>query len=219
MDDAGALGTSLDTRSAVLAAYPAEAVGELPIVRWKELAETLRRQLKADLDLPRLIGEWRKAVIGNRYGRAESELARRPRGAELTEAAQRYLIAFSQGENARLDLLASSCACLRRVAEASDSDPVVRLVAPALLQLAYYHSDHRKDAANISLTDLPTGLQRLGASMRALAARCRGQSFEVAWHTGLGFAEISPRHEDADLETSLGRQQRLASEMNVMEGI
>lgn len=219
MDDAGAPGTSLDTRSAVLAAYPAEAVGELPIVRWKELAETLRRQLKADLDLPRLIGEWRKAVIGNRYGRAESELARRPRGAELTEAAQRYLIAFSQGENDRLDLLASSCACLRRVAEASDSDPVVRLVAPALLQLAYYHSDHRKDAANISLTDLPTGLQRLGASMRALAARCRGQSFEVAWHTGLGFAEISPRHEDADLETSLGRQQRLASEMNVMEGI
>jgi hypothetical protein len=204
--DARAPETSLDARSTVLAAYPAEAVGKLPITRWKELAEALHRQIAADLDLPRLIGEWRRAVVDNRYGRAESELARRRGGGELTEAAQRYLIAFSESEYDRLEILADSCALLRRVAEASDSDLVVRLVAPALLQLAYYHSDHREAAANISLPDLPTGLQRLVASMRALAARCRGRSFEVEWRTGLGFAEISPRHEDADLEASLGRQ-------------
>lgn len=208
--DARAPETSLDARSAVLAAYPAEAMEKLAVIRWKKLAETLRRQLEADLDLPGLIGEWRQSIIDNRYGRAESELARRVGGGELTEAAQRYVIAFSQSENDRLEILAGSCALLRRVAEAPASDPVVRLVAPALLQLAYYHSDRREAAANISLPDLPPGLQRLGASMRALAARCRGQSFEVAWRTGFGFAELSPRHEDADMEASLGRPQHLA---------
>jgi hypothetical protein len=200
---------SLEARPAVLAAYPAEAVGKLPIKRWKELCEAARKQLEADLDLPRLVSEWRQAVVKNAYGRAESELGRRPGGEELTEAAQRYLLAFSQSENARLEILANMCAALRRIIESPNFDPVVRFISPGLLQLAYYHSEHRDAAANISLPSFPAGFQSLQASMEALAAHCRGQSFEWRWRTGLGFAEISPRHEDADLETSLGRQQHM----------
>ena len=210
VERASASATSLDDRSAVFAAYPAESVAMLPLARWKELAEALRSQIAADLDLPRLIGEWRHAVITNCYGRADSDLTRRPGGGELTEAAQRYLIAFSQSENYRLEILADVCALLRRAAGASDSDLVVRLVAPALLQLAYCHSGREEAAADILPPDFPASLQRLGASMRALAARCREHSVDVAWHTGLGFAEVSPRREDADLEASLGRQRHRA---------
>jgi hypothetical protein len=171
------------------------------------VCEAQRRQLENDLDFPRLIGEWQQAVVESPYGRVNSELARRAGGNELSEAAQRYLIAFSHSEHDRLEILARACTALRRIIESPNFDPIIRLVSSGLLQLAYYHSEHREAAADIFVPDFPAAFQRLQASMQALAARCRGESFEATWRTGLGFAEISPRREDADLEASLGRQQ------------
>lgn len=202
--------TSLAVLSDVIAAYPAETVRDLPIKRWKELAEALRQQVEDDLNLPELIGEWRQAVVDNRYGRAESKFSRRPGGAELTDVVKRYLIAFSQSENDRLEILATACVSLRHIIDSSESDSLVRLISSGFLQLAYYHSVHREAAANVSPPDFPMGLQRLGASMQALGARCRGQICDATWHTGLGFAEVSPRNEDADLEAALGRHKTTA---------
>ena len=197
-------GALFDNLAALLDAYPADAVRNLAVGRWRELAEQFRRQLEADKDLPSFVAEWRDSVVADRFGKPESGLAGRPGGRDLTEAAQNYLVAFSRPERGRLSILAKVCEQLRKLL-ATESGPVVRLVACGLLQLAYYHSEHESDAGAVDIPDLPTSFQRLGASMRALAARCRNTAPEVAWRTGLGFAEISPRTEDAELEVSLGR--------------
>ncbi len=197
--------------SDVVAAYPAEAARDLPIKRWKELAEALRKRLEDDLDLAELISEWRRTVLDNPYGRVGSKFSRRPGGAELTDVAKRYLIAFTQPENDRLEILATACVSLRHIIESPESDALVRLISSGFLQLAYYHSAHREAAAKVPLPDFPMGLQRLGASMQALGARCRGQFCDATWRTGLGFAEVSPRNEDADLEISLGRHKPTAA--------
>jgi len=198
-------GALFDNRAALLEAYPGDAVRILPVGRWRELVEQFRRQLEADKDLPSLVAEWRSSVIADRFGKPESGLAGRPGGRDLTEAAQNYLVAFALPERERLNILAKVCEQLRKLL-AAESDPLVRIVACGLLQLAYYHSGHESDAAAVVIPGLPASFQRLGASMRALAARCRNTPPpEVVWRSGLGFAEISPRPEDAELEVTLGR--------------
>ena len=84
-------------------------------------------------------------------------------------------------------------------------DPLVRIVASAMLQLGYYRSERIDEASQIAIPRVPIGLQRLAASVQALAIRCGATREPIEWARGIGFAETSPLREDADLERDLGR--------------
>ncbi len=88
---------------------------------------------------------------------------------------------------------------LRRLTD-QKPDLLVKAVALGLLQLTLYRSGRRREAAELSGSNLPKGFARLEAEMNALSALCRGEfSPQTSFPSGVGFEDLSPAEEDKQL--------------------
>ena len=204
--------SALGTEQQVLAAYPAADADLLPVPRWREMLRRATRQIQINQDLPELLHKWHQA-IENPAREPESELFARRGGRDFTEAVRRYNDSFSEQGKARNEILTRSIIALRRTVERSDVDPIIRLIAPAFLQLAYHHSDRLHDAAMIEIPTFPFVLERLGKAMLALAAHCKGEARCSITGEGIGFAELSTRKEDSILQLELEKSVLVAKSL------
>ena len=163
----------------------------------------LFHRIRLNQNVPELVRKWCQAVEDpNREH--ESELFKKRSGRELTDAMRRYHAAFSEQGKARNEIFTRSIRDLRRLLDKPDLDPLIRVIASAVLQLGYYRSDRLQDAAELFIPECPLLFERLASLMRALAARCQGKPASSLSVRGLGFAELSTRSEDALLERELG---------------
>lgn len=188
----------------LLAEYPSDDVARLPVARWRELLQRRTRQIRLNQDIPELIRTWRLA-IEDPINEQKSELVARAGGQQLTDAVRKYHDGLAEHGKLRNEILTRSIVALRPLVGRGDLDPVIGLIAPVFLQLAYYRSDRLEDAAGIEIPCFPRALERAGKAMGALAAHCRGAA-PIPWSArGIGFEELSTRKEDACLEVEIGR--------------
>jgi hypothetical protein len=188
----------------LLAEYPSDDVARLPVARWQELLKRRARQIRLNQDIPELIRAWRLA-IEDPINEQKSALVLRAGGQQLTDAVRKYHDGLVEHGKLRNEILTRAIVGLRRLVGRGDLDPVIGLIAPVFLQLAYYHSDRLEDAAAIAIPCFPRVLERAGKAMQALAAHCRG-AVPIPWSgRGIGFEELSTRKEDARLEGEIGR--------------
>jgi hypothetical protein len=194
--------SSIGNETELLEAYPADDVLKLPLRRWQEAVARIRERIKINQDVPELLLEWRHAVDYPSCEQ-ESEIFLRVGGRELTDGARRYHDSFLENGKTRNEILARSIIIYRRLLNQENVDPVVRLITPALLQLAYYRSEHKREAAEITIPSFPPSLDRLARFMKALAAHCAGTPICMQSEGGLGIAALSTRSEDVDLDKEL----------------
>jgi hypothetical protein len=173
-------------------------------VRWREALEALYKALGPD-EVADMVKEWRDSIRQDPFANPYSRIAMKPGGRALTTATQKYYLAFRNQSTIRHELFGLSCGELNRLLGMGTSDKLVEFVARGILQLGYYHSNRKSEARDIEIPCLPSSMQMLSCSMRALSNSC-GATYEIDnWRKGIGFAELSPAHEDELLERELGR--------------
>jgi hypothetical protein len=154
---------SFGTEEELLATFPTDDVAKLPVPRWREAVNQLLRPIRLNQNVSDLVRKWRSAVE-DPDKEHESELLKRPGWHELMDAARRYHDSFCEQDKARNEVLARSIGDLRRLLSKLDLDPLIRVIASALLHLGYYHSDRLRDAAEVSIPEVPLLLERLTKS-------------------------------------------------------
>ena len=183
--------------------YPDELAALLPVPRWQEALRRRIRWIENNRDLPDLIRAWRTAIICPEKEK-DSELFNRIGGSELTSAVRTYNDAFAVQGRGRNQILTRSIIELRRILGVSDADVIVRQLVWPFLQLAFYRSGRKVDAAEVRIPTFPPVLAQLRNAMRALAAKCRGEANRNWPIVSAGFAMISTREEDALLDSEIG---------------
>lgn len=170
--------------------------------RWREAIDRARRSI-LDSDIAEIVKEWRDSVLQHPHGNPKSIIASKLGGRELTQAAQRYLLASRQEGPTRQNLYAEVCGGLNYLLTSGLADPLVKSIARGLLQLGYYRSNRNDMVRDTEVTGLPPSLQKMRCSMKALANQFGAQHQPEAWANGVGFGEISPTVQDATLENKI----------------
>lgn len=166
----------------------------LPMDRWRESA-TVFIQEQLDLkDTPGIVREWRSEICSGTKVEYQSRMHRRRGGGDLTQAAIKYRAAVVNSNERAYD---AAYGTLRRLM-GEKPDLLVQAIAVALLQLVLYRSGRRKEASEVSGSNLPKGFARLTAEMDALSAHCRGEYAHglVFPSGGVGFEQLSPVEQD-----------------------
>ena len=197
---------TLGDEEGALGEFPGAAVAVLPAVRWQNYLGSLFRRLDDNWRIVPLLSDWRDRVMDPDLD-IETGLISRPGGRELTDAARRYYDSFLYLRQHRKRALNSVIIDLRRLREQPECDGLVSLLALVFLQLAYYYSERLVDVNELALAlpQFPPALKRLQSLMLALGARCNDEPVTRVEECGPGFAEVSSRSEDADLERQLRR--------------
>jgi hypothetical protein len=195
---------TLGEEERVLAEFPEEAVTLLPAVRWQDYLRSLFRQLDDNWSIVPLLSDWRGRVTNPDLD-VETGLISRPCGRDLRDAARLYSNSFSYLGQHRKRALNNVIVALRRVREQPECDALISLLALVLLQLAYYRSERPAEANKVArhLPQFPPALKRLQSLMIALGAHCGDEPVIPVEECGPGFADVSSRFEDADLEHQL----------------
>jgi len=144
-----------------------------------------------------LVSEWAKGFSAMPPVFLDNcRLLNRKGGDLLNEGVKHYYFGFQTGSPGRF---ARAIQAFVQILDDSP-DPIISPIARALLQLAFFRSNRKTQAANLELPRLSPPFTRLEAEMRALAHTCR-YSMEPASASpeGLGFADISPVPDDRDL--------------------
>lgn len=176
----------------------------VPFARWDAAIDDLRHELRALGDIPGLVHEWCTEVRTGDIGSVSSRIARLPDGgSDLTQGAFKYMRAMQNSADQQKWLLPA--ASLLGLAAKSQS-PLVSSLARALWYMAIhrlrYASDPREDWTPPAwLTPAAETLRQLG-----VLKKC---DRPPNWGDGLGFREISPAIEDAELEHALGRSKEV----------
>jgi hypothetical protein len=171
-------------------------VNLVPLHRWRESVTLLIEQQRDLKDAPAIVREWRSEICSEFQVEYQSRMCRRKGGGDLTQAAIKYRAAVMNSNERAYD---AAYGTLRRLVE-EKPDLLVKAVALGLLQLTLYRSARRREAGELSASNLPNGFARLGAEMNALAALCRGGVCpEGAFPSGVGFEDLSPIEEDRQL--------------------
>ena len=180
-----------------------EVLTGLPVERWQGIVRSL---LAETPDPVRVLCEWRDCIARNSR-LATQVLGDVPGAHQITEGARRYLQAVTQTQTGRdrRTALGAAIRDLRQIEVIADVPKALIFASRSLWQLALYRLDEFEQASQLSI-DSPTGpFACLAASMKALAAHCRALGEAPVWPAGVGFAELSPCVEDAELERALGR--------------
>jgi len=168
----------------------------VPLERWREAVALFTQQQNDLKDLPAIVHEWRSEICAAFQVEYQSRMCRRRGGKDLTQAALKYRTAMINGNVRAYD---AAYGTLRRLTD-QKPDLLVKAVALGLLQLTLYRSGRRREAAELSGSNLPKGFARLEAEMNALSALCRGEfSPQTSFPSGVGFEDLSPAEEDKQL--------------------
>ena len=193
---------SLGNERQVISTFPASDVEMIRVSRWRNSINDLLRQVILNLDLEAIVGRWNQAVREPDCER-DSELVARAQGRQLTEAARKYSSSFTVQGKSRNDALTFTIIDLQSIVCAVECDPIVKLLASAMLQLAFFRSDCFEDAAQVTIANGAASCARLISLMDALAARCQGGPTMQVHVGGIGFFEVSGKEEDRKLELEL----------------
>ena len=188
-----------------------EAIAQdMSAARWRYELATLRGPA---LDVVRIVRDWKHSLDTSlsQSELSDSELARMPGGVELGQGYRKYQLA-SAGEllpRIRQGLFVRACRYLEAAARRGDDDVLIPAIANALRQLVLYRMGDTTAVQQTTLDMSEGPLACLATSTQALSAFVQGRPAVVRWPEGIGFAEISPAADDAELERTLGRRTLL----------
>jgi hypothetical protein len=188
-----------------------EAIAQdMSAVRWRQELATLRGPA---VDVVRIVRDWKYGLDTgmNRGDVSDSELARMPGGVELSQGYRKYQLA-SAGDlvaRTRQGLFVKACKNLEAAVHRGDDDVLIPAIANALRQLVLYRMGDASAVQQTTLSMSTGPLACLATSTLALSSLVQGRPFSATWPEGIGFAEISPAADDAELEKTLGRRTLL----------
>lgn len=185
---------------ACASAFPggAEAV---PFDRWRQAVGELRARITGWTDIPGMVSEWRAEVRTGALGNPTSRIARMRWGWDLTQGAVKYLHGVqSQHETQRTSWLSAAAAVLRQIPESAPA--VVTALGKALWLMAIYRLGHEIEPRRYWQ---PPAWLRPAAETLVRVGMIERLNESGVWFDGMGFVEISPANEDAQLERKLGR--------------
>ena len=174
--------------------------------RWRQELAILRGPA---LDVAGIVTEWKDALDATSALSQipDCALARMGGGLDLSRAYRKYRLAVT-GEptpKIRQRLFVTTCKSLEAATQQADDGVLVAAIANALRQLVLYRMGDTSATQQITIDISEGPLACLATSTRALSASVQGVACVAQWPAGIGFAEISPFSDDAQLERTLGR--------------
>lgn len=189
------------------AAFPKS--GDLLLLpRWRNTVSCLFSNIVRDSEADTLVDEWREEISAGVQPEYQCRLAIGSGGRKLTQGAVFYDLAAKQHNQ---QLFTRAIGELQRVLEDASIPPLTRLLASALLQVAFFRSGRKTEAAELEIPQTIAGFRKLVTTMHAIRGLSKGEAQQFEWPDDIGLARISPFEGDQQFENSLQPGQAQAT--------